>query len=421
MGSHCCSRGILSIGSLIRFQRLQWSPDLPHSYYFVGLAMKKPQMQVLLRGFLIEGNDQTDHIQVSILDPSSQAPSMVTSQKLFEDILDVAGSIEVIDFAIAEYTVSPFLPLLSVTVTSVSDKQQFQTKTERKRTLAGARVAFGLKETPRRRKRNKNSVTQKGQRNQKQGKSGKNATDLDLFAITDGDIAKQLQQIAKEELASSPSLPSSDSEQSAAESESSVSTDSSSSSDSSSAVEEPLLTGEAADEEKQVQAILTSHRELALKQLEGNSNSIEHSEVTTILRGQMDKDHEEVEGVEQAAECAQQASSSSKEPPPQPPKQSSFCNRGVGIMEAGLQTASKLATCRQCNCKIAKGTGRFSYSFNRSKFAAWVHADCMFSYLRSQKADLSQARRFVDEQLQKTHPSIVTDSLQKLQRDLQST
>lgn len=86
--------------------------------------------------------EDTEHgeARIGILDPKSGTPVMVTSQKLFQDILEKSscdGCIQAVTFQIAEYRLSPFQPLVFVTVTDLSDQRSFLQK---KRSNLGLQV-----------------------------------------------------------------------------------------------------------------------------------------------------------------------------------------------------------------------------------------------------------------------------------------
>lgn len=375
-----CSLGVLPPGTLIKLQG---------QHYFVGIAMKKPQMQVLLRGFETEDTRHTAS-RISILDPRSGCPQMATSQQVFEEILDNQGAEgdcqNVIPFAILTYHVSPFEPLLCVSVTGSSgDGHVFQSKkvVDKKQPVPVSRLAFGLKQTPKKRNRAKQGGTLPGK--QKKGRHS--------FTGNGNDLQQQLEDFCKQEQAES----SSDScicPESCESSTSSSSSDSESCS-SLSLAEEPLLTAEAAEEEKEVASVLKSHKTLQCLQKGGHLDSDVAAE--QALPSGSSKD------VAAAANKARAAT---------------FCNKSIGVVDVGLQVASKLATCKQCSGKVGKGTVRWAYAFSRSKFHSWIHDECIVEHLRKQKANLDQVRSFLKEERQKDHPDLIMKAVKKLQQDL---
>ena len=54
-----------------------------------------------------------------------------------------------------------------------------------------------------------------------------------------------------------------------------------------------------------------------------------------------------------------------------------FCNANLGLVDSGMQIASKLACCRHCLVKIQKGSPRFAFAYSLTKFHAWLHEACV--------------------------------------------
>ena len=135
------------MGSLIQLE----GTSLPSPFYFIRQAMKKPQSQVLIQGFLLEERGD-ESAEVSIIHPELQRPAFLTSHQLFVNVCDgTERSIESIPFMIHEYDVNPFKPLLQVSLTSVTGGHAFSSRasTQVKRP---PRVAFGFKKSPRKRR-----------------------------------------------------------------------------------------------------------------------------------------------------------------------------------------------------------------------------------------------------------------------------
>lgn len=91
----------------------------------------------------------------------------------------------------------------------------------------------------------------------------------------------------------------------------------------------------------------------------------------------------------------QQAASKAPADAQPPQKLKTFCNATVGIVDVGVQTSARLAGCRHCLAKIAKGSPRFAYAYSKVKFHSWLHKDCVVPHLVQEQADLGQARAFL--------------------------
>ena len=130
--------GVLAPGVLLQLQGLQ----LSGKFFFFGHAMKKPKVQVLVKGFPVRL--EAGSLCVSILQEGCQEPVLCTSQGMFQEILDTCrGNVDSIRFVTHSYTVAPFAPLTRVAVTSTSDEHEFVSgkKAEPK---GQVRLGFGL-------------------------------------------------------------------------------------------------------------------------------------------------------------------------------------------------------------------------------------------------------------------------------------
>ena len=97
---------------------------------------------------------------------------------------------------------------------------------------------------------------------------------------------------------------------------------------------------------------------------------------------------------------------------------SSYCNPHVGLVSVGTQVSGRLALCRGCDSKIARGSVRFGYSYSKSKFEAYVHASCIAKYMRDKSADVNQALKFLNTAKQAQQLPVVQDAIVQLERDL---
>lgn len=324
--------------------------------------MKKPQSQVLVRGFRVTGSDDSGHMQVSILDPTGH-PALLTSQQLFQDILEKTqpqSEGDDIPFVVHEYDLNPWHALVRVSLTSTGEGQVFSVRTERKVPVA-ARMPFGMAMPKRPRKRRK-KVEKETPTHAASCQTSPEDPNEDIQKFVDSFSAEPLKS----------------------ESDSSSSSEATAEED----LEEPFVPPDVAKEDQDVATVLQSHRELALRR--GNPLSSDQA------------------GREVESDADDQPSTKEKPrsmPMPSKPKTSgaSFCNATLGLVDVGLQVAGRLASCRHCRTPIAKGSARFAYSFHRQKFAGWVHPDCLLSYLKDQKADLQQALHFLEQKAQTSH------------------
>lgn len=97
-----------------------------------------------------------------------------------------------------------------------------------------------------------------------------------------------------------------------------------------------------------------------------------------------------------------------------------YCQATLGLVAVGMQTHHRLATCRQCNESIAKGSLRFQFSYNRQKFACWLHARCAPAYLKkNSQASLQNSLVFLQREKAKEGVSPeVLEAIERLEREL---
>lgn len=87
--------------------------------------MKKPQMQVLAKGFPCSRVQAGSNRVLSILEQESQQPVFCTSSQMFQDLLSEvklpdAEVLTGISFVIHNFEIHPFSPLVEVKTTSVA-------------------------------------------------------------------------------------------------------------------------------------------------------------------------------------------------------------------------------------------------------------------------------------------------------------
>lgn len=395
------------MGSLFRLQL-----PAPHNlFFFVGTAVKKPQVHVLIQGFPGFPSADADVDKVSILDPTSRQPAFCLSQQMFQSVLasDGLNDLKTIGFAVHEYKVNPFEPLHTVILTGAASKCEFSIgniAVPKQQT----RLPFGLKpkRSPRKRKNGQQECPANScdrDCHDLEGPSKKSKNKLHAAACEQhvtGDVPTDLNSIERElqqqyQQQHEDSKCDSDGATTSNSSSSGSSTSSSTSSgeeddcgaigalfDDADAVERPFLSPEAMEEERQLQLVLQSHANLAQSRGEilGRKGGGDLSET----EAQAGKEHRQ----SSKAATFQVANPPSTGGTPTP-TQRTFCNPEVGLVEGGIQTSKKLATCRECFSKIGLNQVRFGYAYSRSKFHSWVHSGCLLKYLKKQAANLHQA------------------------------
>lgn len=341
----CSLSGVLLPGCLIQLQAV----GLLDEYYFIAVAMRKPHLHVLVRGHPCSSTE------ISILESDSGQPAVLTSHQLFERVLSITGVEETglvsIPFVIHTYSVKPFQNLQSVFLESAVDGREFSTQSQptNRGKPSKTKLPFGIENSPRKRKPKAGKQRRPAAQGNASSKVSKSSHGL---ARVMGEALPESSSISS---SSSSSAPSSGSE----------SSDSSSDSDPE-ALEKMILTPEAAEEERQTALVLESHDKL------------------TELRSQAQAAHPSSSGARPLRIDV-------------PKREATYCNPIVGLVDVGLQVAARLAKCRHCSNPIPQQGARFAYSFHRQKFAGWVHADCIFPYLKQQGACLQQALAFIQK------------------------
>ena len=250
-------------------------------------------------------------------------------------------------------------------------------------------MAFSLKASPRKRK--KKAAGPDASKPQKYKK-------ITIFFTGQISSTEIVQQLSSENFEPSSSSSSSSSALSGASSSSS--TPSTSDNESGEEAEVPFRTAEAALEESTVEQLLASHVELRRKRGDHLASA----------------SSKEGDGDDQGRNLVAEAM---VEDVPPPPIKTSFCNRILGLVEAGVQVAPKLAKCRACSQPIPRHTARFSYSFSIQKWPAWLHPDCVPAYIQTHHGDVDQALTFLQRQGQNSrNPAQVLEAIAKLQHDL---
>lgn len=318
-------------------------------FYFLSVAMKKPRMHVLIKGFPDAAGMSSDDpgVNVSIFKPpfSSSSKEVVfqTSYQVFQELIDLSASgasssnlqmPRAFDFRTHTYSVDAFQPLHTVSVRSTSDIHQFQIGKPAS-SARQTRLPFGLTISKRKAAFSPKPKA-KSSKKPKAAAHRSNVMDAQLH----------------DQSGPGPDLPSS---QSSSDSDHLFSSSSSDSSETEDLEEVMAQTIEALAEEKEQVSLAMQHMQQAAPA---------------------------------PAQPAQPAQPAGPAGPavraPRPLGQGSFCNSRVGLIEIGQQTAHKLAKCRECGNSIPRFTARFGYAFHLQKFHAWLHTDCVVPYMKKQ-------------------------------------
>ena len=369
--------------------------------------MKKPKLQVLLEAFK-NCDMPNDSMVVDLMKPGSERICFWTSHQVFQQITVEEPRVQNngIPFVIHEYSVNPFGPLLSVTTTKqIQGKMLSCAKTmpASKQT----KLPFGLKPPTRKRKQTKKTGGEPMKKQQK-GNDG-----LDTAAS----LIKRVEQrgmnalfseaagLANEASSGSHERPP-PSDLSAAVSDSGESSEGSENDQEDLDGEVPFLTPEVIQEQLQVKAVFQMHEDLAHQACQQEAET----------PGNPSSSSSGVSGP--SSSSMSMPPSMSKAPLPSSSGKS-FCNATLGLVEAGLQTSARLATCRHCLTKIAKGEVRYGYAWSRVKFHSWLHAACAHLHLKQENSNIADAVHFLEGELAKGNKeSRVMDATRKLLQDV---
>lgn len=323
--------------------------------------MKKPMLQVLIRGFPCPSSDDSQS-RVLLICPGNpgQVPSICTGHQAFhelclEELCDGQDIPEKLGFWICDYKLSPFAPLLSADCVCRGRFAEFSQK-KTKQTRKSGSLPFGLK----RRKRKKKAAPAGVTRASKRAAVGSSKPSLhltceqvtrELNSATTVDLAIKLDSDTDDGFCSDNSF-------------------TWSASDSSTETEPELGNKVPSDCELEMQAEDVPERMMKSDEAKEEEQKVAQLEAERNKRIQ-----------------AERNSGNSK--------QKTFCNATLGLLSITLQVASRLATCRHCPAKVAKGTPRFAYAYSRFKFNAYLHPDCVVPHLVQEQSSLDDAKTFL--------------------------
>ena len=379
-----CRAGLLCPGSLFQLD----SGNLADKFFFLAYAMKKPQTHVLMQGFqkhrTLPGGRDT--MFVSILNPDSGMPVFWTSHQLFQRVLlgKEHDSQEGIRFWIHKYSMGSFASLCDVQTSQKGQAHHFSLQVKAQ---VQTKLPFGIKPCARKRKPNNQPVpSQKKRRgpSRPSGASGSGDNGLGPGEFVSAGAKHDVQIQMGLHLAvgsgssdsDSSSSDDSDSDPSTGNSEKEVDTDS----------ERPFLTPSANQEAEAINKVFESHRDL-----------VEARGGLFLPHGHGDSVSTEWDPVVPGGGLAGGPSSSSTPAPNSSvgSAQRSFCNRELGLVELGVQTAAKLAQCRHCLQKIPRHSVRFGYAWSYTKWHSWLHHHCLIPHILQERGDKTQAATFL--------------------------
>lgn len=341
--------------------------------------MKKPQMQVLAKGFPCSRVQAGSNRVLRILEQESQQPVFCTSSQMFQDLLSEvklpdAEVLTGISFVIHNFEIHPFSPLVEVKTTSVAGPRPLLV--ERPKPVQKKRkLPFGLKPAVSKWRRRQNdqqkAAAQPKRRNQKQDEQPAAQAAGSGHGPDCADDDPENTNVSNDDDEFDIGVKDHSSDSACSKHDDDISSDGSNSDSETNIAapvlaEQPLLSAEASQEIAVVNKIFDAH-----------SRQVEDSGQVFCPRG-----------------AEPEAASSSTALP-----KGSFCNASLGVSGVSFQTASKLARCRDCVEPIQKGDFRVSYAWSYKKFHSYLHGGCTLPHLKQEGASMQQALEFFQRQL----------------------
>lgn len=354
--------GDLKSGALIELQQCG-----EKRVFFLGPAIFKPRLQVLVEGEVRAGNRNRVHICRKDTDDMV----WLTSQQLFQSILEGSDKMSTMCLKTYDYTLPVEGPLLFAEVIqdSVVSHTLHSSPPKKEKKRASSKLPFGLTlQRPRKRRNIAATRHVKGKNSdggQPKSKDEPLAESL-LRELGHGDFRLRESETDSQDDPGSDSTSSADTEG-----------------------EERTAHRDQRQEEDATRQVLDSHMQLVTQE--------------------QAKAAEPMAAEPMAAEPSQ-ASNPAVFAHARPPTR---CNSHLGIVNISVQTHGRLPICRHCSQKIAKKQGRIGYSFSLQKFHCYVHLACFSAYLDSQKGDASQACSFIDSWLQ-ANPGVIPEVREEL-------
>ena len=330
----------------------------------------------------------------------------MTSHQLFHQVLSANHPVERlggISFTVHQFSLGRFASLCSVTTSKVRGKHRFSIE---QRQQKQSKLPFGLKPVPRKRKVADDPAKAKAKARKRTAtnvQNAENAADThrleyaDASHVAAGDVSMPA---SSQPVGLAHSSSESDANDSGFGSDcgvdddaDSISSESSNKSSGEDLVEQPLLIPAASAEASRVETALDEHK-----------SDLEKRGDVQISRGGLTTDPP-VPAVPQGNGKA---------------SSSTFCNKEVGLVAVGIQTAAKLATCRHCMQKIARHDPRFGYAWSRIKFHSWLHAKCLVAHLKQEGADKLTALEFLEAKLTEDLPEAAKDATSNVVAELRA-
>lgn len=358
--------------------------------------MKKPMLQVLIRGFHQSCDDNSCRVLLVPPDSVGQIPSMCTGHKALQEmclefLADGCPLPEKIEFWVCKYHLNPFAPMLSANDVRRYTFAEFLVRPQKRQTTRKAKLPFGLTKKKQSRKRRKKQPNKENapKRTAYGGGTSRQKTieevTHELGAAVNAPTATDTDQKANMLQHDACSDPDPDSD--------STVSDSSGGSESEIEIDENKATG-------------------------GDLKVAEEA----VRSAEAKKEESETSRLEAERQKRIESASHSNENPQQ--KKKTFCNHQIGLVSASMQVAARLAGCRHCLMKVPKGAVRFGYSYSLTKFASYLHKDCVLPHLEQEEADLGQAKEFLTTFLNSREgtscPAEVRQAAEALQRKLQA-
>lgn len=342
-----------------------------HSHcFFLASILKRPLVQVVVRGFRVQGESDSNLGGVLMMQPDQQewTPEICTfHQAIHKLCVDCAGSGKScpssFDLRVYNYKLNPFAPLLKASLIDTKACLKISTSSSRRTAAQPRRLPFGLKaQRNRPRPKRKTPATTQTQ----QGRSKVLVVDDPCSEQTCKDIESKLRSESRTHAAayvdacgfeadvdckSDHTL--SDSEFGDAASENHSDSD----------------TGSEAGKD-----------ELAEEMFSAPTVKEEQGQTSKILQ----------QREERLASAAAKVN----------PAARTYCNKQLGLVEASIQVSARLAGCRHCLLKVERGSPRFAFAYSLTKFQSYLHKDCVLPHLIQEQSDLCQAIEFLESTIQ---------------------
>lgn len=375
--------------------------------------MKKPVLQVLIRGYEHRSEDGSDCEEVSLLSSATigKMPTICTGHQLFHELCAEAAADgdqlpATIGFQVHQYTLNPFAPLLAARLCSGSKCFEFQAakpKRERKHSSTLGSFFAGVKKLGKRRAAaSKTASEPQAKRTRSTACESWNFQDVDAALKCLNSRQSLNQGLSDPNASATGAFHTADLACSSGNEDSTSNLSSSDSSDSEQSMEAKPSSSSSKASPQDKGVWTTKPMKLAEEAVLPPATVLEEKDVSRLASSH--------EFRQTAANSAASKAKGGK----------TFCNAFVGLMDAGMQTASKLACCRHCLVKIQKGCPRFGYAYSMTKFHGWLHEGCVFPHLVQEEANMDQAVSFLTEVLRdQSKPPQVLSAAQSVQRALQ--